>query len=267
QLIELRMPTGKPGIAGGKALQAYAKNPPAETILLVISGRLDKKSMKNAWVKALDQKGVVVQVWPIERSRLPVWIAVRMKKHGLVPGPEVAELIADRVEGNLLAADQEVRKLALLLDPGPVDVEAVLQAVADSARYDVFQLVDACESGDAERAHRILGGLRGEGTAPVLILWALVREIRALATVSWQTAHGARPAEVMVKAGIWSKRQPLATRALRRHPLPSLHILLRDSAMVERIVKGAAPGEPWQAVTELVGALAGNGKTTRGAAA
>jgi DNA polymerase-3 subunit delta len=267
QLIELRIPTGKPGVAGGKALQAYASNPPADTILLILSARMDKKSLKNAWVRALDNAGVVCQVWPVDRSRLPGWIAARMKKLGLIPGPGVADLIADRVEGNLLAADQEIQKLALLLDPGPVDVEDVMQAVADSARYDVFQLVDACESGATERAHRILNGLRGEGAAPVLILWALVREIRALATVSWQTAHGARPGEVMSKAGIWPKRQPLATRALRRHSVSELHLLLRQAATAERVVKGAAPGDPWQVVTGLVSCLSDKGRAARGAAA
>ena len=267
QLIELRMPTGKPGVAGGKALKAYAENPPEDTILLIISARLDKKSLKNAWVRALDAAGVVVQVWPIDRSRLPGWIAARMKKQGLQPGPNVADLIADRVEGNLLAADQEVQKLALLLDPGLVQVEDVLQAVADSARYDVFQLVDACEAGNAGRAHRILSGLQGEGAAPVLILWAFVREIRALASVAWQIAHGARAADAMSKARIWPKRQPLARNVLARHRLSDLHRLLRQAASVERIIKGAAPGDPWQALTDLVGRLAASGRPVRGEAA
>jgi DNA polymerase-3 subunit delta len=267
QLIELRMPTGKPGVAGGKALKAYAENPPEDTILLIISARLDKKSLKNAWVRALDAAGVVVQVWPIDRSRLPGWIAARMKKQGLQPGPNVADLIADRVEGNLLAADQEVQKLALLLDPGLVQVEDVLQAVADSARYDVFQLVDACEAGNAARAHRILSGLQGEGAAPVLILWAFVREIRALASVAWQTSHGARTADAMSKARIWPKRQPLARNVLARHRLSDLHRLLRQAASVERIIKGAAPGDPWQALTDLVGRLAASGRPVRGEAA
>jgi len=267
QLIELRMPTGKPGVAGGKALKAYAENPPEDTILLVISARLDNKSLKNVWVRALDAAGVVVQVWPVDRSRLPGWIAAKMKKQGLQPGPNVTDFIADRVEGNLLAADQEVQKLALLLDPGPVQVEDVLQAVADSARYDVFQLVDASEAGDTGRAHRILNGLRGEGAAPVLILWALVREIRALATVAWQTSHGGRAADVMSKAGIWPKRQAVAKRALARHRLPDLHRLLRQAASAERIIKGAAPGDPWQTLTDLVGRLAATSQSLRGEAA
>ena len=190
-----------------------------------------------------------------------------MKKQGLQPGPNVADLIADRVEGNLLAADQEVQKLALLLDPGLVQVEDVLQAVADSARYDVFQLVDACEAGNAGRAHRILSGLQGEGAAPVLILWAFVREIRALASVAWQIAHGARAADAMSKARIWPKRQSLARNVLARHRLSDLHRLLRQAASVERIIKGAAPGDPWQALTDLVGRLAASGRPVRGEAA
>jgi DNA polymerase-3 subunit delta len=267
QLIELRMPTGKPGVTGSKALKTYAANPPEDTVLLIISARLDNKSLKTAWVRALDAAGVVVQIWPLDRGRLPGWIAARMKRQGLQPGPNVADLIADRVEGNLLAADQEVQKLALLLDPGPVQVDDVLEAVADSARYDIFQLVDACDAGDAGRAHRILGGLRGEGTAPVLILWALVREIRALATVAWQTSHGAKAADVMSKAGIWPKRQSLARSALARHRLPDVHRLLRQAASVERIIKGAAPGDSWPALTDLIGRFAASGRSVRGEAA
>ena len=163
QLIELRLPTGKPGDAGGKALRAYAASPSPDAVLLIAAGKIDKRSLSSAWAGAIDQAGVIVQVWPIDRTRLPQWIGRRLKAVGLDAGPDVARLIADRVEGNLLAADQEVRKLALLLEPGKIGEDDVLRAVADSARYDVFQLVDAATGGDLRRAQRVLDGLEAEG--------------------------------------------------------------------------------------------------------
>jgi DNA polymerase-3 subunit delta len=260
QLIELRMPTGKPGDAGGKALRAWAASPPPDAILLIAAGKLDKRSLGTAWAKAVDQAGVVVQVWPVDRGKLPQWIGRRLQAVGLRAGPEVARLIADRVEGNLLAADQEIKKLALLLEPGEIDEDAVLRAVADSARYDVFQLVDAATAGDLGRSQRILDGLAAEGTAPTLILWALVRELRALDQVAWQAARGGRADAAMRSAGIWPRRQPLARKALARHTVASLDALLAEAGRVERIVKGATRGSPWTAMTALLTRFAGSGR-------
>lgn len=267
RLLELRMASAKPGTAGAKALSAYAASPPDDNLLLILAPRLDKSSLRTAWVRALDGAGVVVQVWPLDRRQLPRWIASRMRAEGLRPGPGAAELIADRVEGNLLAADQEIRKLALLLGEGNVSEEQVARAVTDSARFDVFGLVDAADAGDLGRSHRILAGLRGEGVEPVLVLWALARELRALAGVSWQLGQGGIEGDAMRSAGIWPRRQPLARRVLARHPLPDLHRLLRRTADVDRVIKGSAPGRPWQALADLVTAIAGSSRQRRGQAA
>jgi len=267
RLLELRMASAKPGTAGAKALSAYAASPPDDNLLLILAPRLDKSALRTSWVRALDGAGVVVQVWPLDRRQLPRWIASRMRAEGLRPAPGAAELIADRVEGNLLAADQEIRKLALLLGEGNVSEEQVARAVTDSARFDVFGLVDAADAGDLGRSHRILAGLRGEGVEPVLVLWALARELRALAGVSWQLSQGGVEGDAMRRAGIWPRRQPLARRVLARHPLPALHHLLRRTANVDRVIKGSAPGRPWQALADLVTAIAGSSKQRRGQAA
>ncbi len=267
QLIELRLPTGKPGDAGGKALRAYAASPSPDAVLLIAAGKIDKRSLSSAWAKAIDQAGVIVQVWPVDRARLPQWIGRRLKAVGLEAGPDVARLIAERVEGNLLAADQEVRKLALLLEPGRIDEDDVLRAVADSARYDVFQLVDAATGGDLRRAQRVLDGLEAEGTATTLILGALVRELRALDQVAWASARGGRPDAVMRQAGIWPRRQPLARKALARHSAASFDALLAEAGRVEQVVKGAARGDPWTALTALLAGFAGGRTAGRGAAA
>jgi DNA polymerase-3 subunit delta len=267
RLLELRIPTGKPGTAGAEALSDYAASPPDDNLLLILTPRLDKSALRTSWIRALDAAGVVVQVWPLERRQLPRWIAARMKAEGLRPAPGAAELIADRVEGNLLAADQEIRKLALLLGEGNVSEEQVARAVTDSARFDVFGLVDAADAGDLGRSHRILAGLKGEGVEPVLVLWALARELRALAGVSWQLGQGGVEGDAMRRAGIWPRRQPLARRMLARHPLPALHGLLRQAASTDRVIKGSGPGRPWQALADLVTAMAGSSHQRQGRAA
>ena len=257
RLIELRMPTGKPGTAGAKALADFAKNPPQDTVLLLLTSKLDKRSLQLAWVKSLDAAGRVVQVWPPDRGRLPGWIASRMRAVGLQPAAGVAELLADRVEGNLLAADQEIRKLALLLESGVVEVEDVTRAVSDSARYDVFDLVDAVDQGDLIRSHRILEGLENEGVEAILVLWALARELRALSSVCWSVEHGQRQDQAMRSAGIWPRRQPAARAAIGRHGQAGLFRLIRQAATIDRIIKGSAPGLPWRALAELTSAMAG----------
>jgi DNA polymerase-3 subunit delta len=267
QLIELRLPSGKPGDAGAKALAAYADDPPPDALLLIAAGKIDKRSLSAAWAKAIDRVGVIVQVWPVDRARLPAWIGQRLEAAGLKPGPGVTRLVAERVEGNLLAADQEIKKLALLLEPGPIDEDDVLRAVADSARYDVFQLVDAATAGDLGRAQRILDGLAAEGAAPTLILWALVRELRAVDQVAWQTARGGSADAAMRAAGIWPRRQPVVRKALARHTPGSLDELLLEASRVERVVKGATRGSPLQALLGLVARYAGGGRRARQGAA
>lgn len=257
RILEVRMPGGKPGDAGGKALRAYAERPPEDTLLLIISGKLDAQQRKSKWVTDLEAAGVGIPVWPVEVQQLPQWIRARMQRLGLQPSAEAAGLLAERVEGNLLACAQEIDKLRLLLDAGPVDAAAVAAAVADSARFDVYALVDAALAGEADRSLRMLAGLRGEGVEPVLVVWALARELRGLAAMAWEMGRGEPVGAVMARHRVWAKRQAVVGKALPRHKPEAWQALLAACARLDRVVKGLAPGSPWDELVHLCLCLAG----------
>jgi DNA polymerase-3 subunit delta len=257
RLIDLRLPSGKPGKEGGAALADYAANPPPDTVLLVSSGKLDKNAAKAKWYKALDSAGVTLQVWPVEAAALPQWVVQRMRSRGLSAGPEAARLLAERVEGNMLAAAQEVEKLRLLYGETVIDAEMVEQGVADSARYDIFELVDTALLGDGPRVARVLEGLRGEGVEPILILWALVREIRALEEMAYEVEHGASVDAVMGSRWVWDKRKPAVRAGLKRHNQRRWSQLLRRAVRIDRMVKGAEQGNPRDELLQLALLMAG----------
>ncbi|MBI5041957.1 MAG: DNA polymerase III subunit delta, partial [Gammaproteobacteria bacterium] len=209
RILEVRMPTGKPGDAGGRALREYAERPVEDTLLLIVSGKLDAQQRKSKWVTDLEAAGVGIQIWPVDAQHLPQWIRGRMQSRGLQPTPEAVQLLAERVEGNLLACAQEIDKLKLLVGDGAVDVAAVTAAVADSARFDVFGLVDSALAGEPERSVRMLSGLRGEGVEPALVVAMLARELRSLAAMAWEIGRGATAGAVMARHRVWPKRQPV----------------------------------------------------------
>ena len=192
RLLELRLPSGKPGDKGAAALIEYCSRPAEDTLLLVSLPKLDGSAQKTKWGKALVEgpQTQFVQIWPVDANQLPQWIRQRLSQAGLSASQDAVELIAARVEGNLLAAAQEVEKLKLMAEEGQITVETVQAAVADSARFDVFGLVDAVLNGDAAHALRMLEGLRGEGVEPPVILWALARELRVLANIALQYSQG-----------------------------------------------------------------------------
>lgn len=250
RIIELRLATPRPGKEGGALLARLVADPPPDTLLLVSCPRAERDTYSAAWFKSFEKHGVVVQSWPVEISRLPGWIAARAARHGLALEPEAAELLAERVEGNLLAAHQEIEKLALLC-AGSVTGEDVQSAVANSARYDVFQLGEAALAGDAARSLRILDGLRAEGAEPPLVLWAVCRELRALAEARQDPGAAAgfgRQAE---------RRAALLRRAVARTRGQPLGPLFLAAGRVDREIKGFARGDPWTSLTGLVAALAG----------
>ncbi|MGH8283128.1 MAG: DNA polymerase III subunit delta [Gammaproteobacteria bacterium] len=253
RILEVRLPTGKPGDEGAAALSAYVQNPAPDTLLLVISIKLERGG--GRWAEALEKAGVLITVWPVEPKNLTGWLGRRMHSRGLQPTPEAVALMAARVEGNLLAAAQEVEKLLLLRGPGPVDADAVAEAVADSARYDPYGLVDAALAGDRARTARILEGLKQEGTEPTFILWALTREIRSLAGMAWEIQGGAPLQRVL--AHVWEKRRPAIQKALNRHRLQDWQGLLSQLARADRVLKGQAPGRPWDELLNLSESLAG----------
>ena len=250
RLFELRMPSGKPD-KGAAALAALAAEPPPDILILVITDKLDKKSADAAWVRAFEQRGVWVTARPVATAALPAWLCARAKLAKTEIEPDAAELIALRVEGNLLAAKQELDKLALLADGAPISAALVLGAVGDSARYDVFQLSEAAGSGDAARALRILFGLKSEGVEPTLILWALGRELRGL----WQASERNR-LQSNGRSG-WNLASTPSPRALARLNGLPLGRLLAEASQTDRILKGLAPGDAWTALIALTVALAG----------
>ncbi|NNF66072.1 MAG: DNA polymerase III subunit delta [Gammaproteobacteria bacterium] len=258
RLIELRIPGAKPGVDGSKALVRLAENPSNDILLLIVTGRLDAKSSNAKWVKSLAGAGALVNIQDIPTARLPNWVQQRMRARGVDCSTTAARIIAERCEGNLLAADQEIEKLFLAHGGGQVDDTAVMQSVTDSARYDVFQLADSALVGDTTRALRILSGLLAEGVAAPLILWSLERELRGLARMSWMIRHGASVVDAMARARVWSSRRTLIRRALDRHREPAAFtLMLNSAARADRIAKGVEFGDVAAELTGLVAALAG----------
>jgi len=257
RLVELRLSTPKAADAGADVLARYAARPPDDTVLLAIAPKLDRRVLQSPWVSAFARAGEVVEVRPVEAPALRAWIEARMRRAGLRPDRDAARLLADRVEGNLLAAHQEIEKLRLLRQDGDVDEDAVREVVADSARYDVFKLADAAVGGDLPRALRILAGLRAEGLQVPAVLWAVARELRAVARVRWLVDHGHSPQAAMAKAGVWRGRTALVSHAIARHDGRRLRALCRTAAEVDRIAKGSQRGDAWQGMTTLVAGLAG----------
>ena len=257
RIVELNLPKPQPGAAGGRALRDLMQSPDPDRLLLVVTRKLDSSASRSAWVKAIDKGGAVIQVWPVDRPHLPAWLRQRAQTLGLGLSPATAEWMADRVEGNLLAADQEVRKLVLLLGECAADDAAVRDAVASNPRFDVFRLADALLAGQAGRTLRILDGLRTEGAAPSLVLWAISRDLGLLAKLKFAARNGAIPAPVLKRHGVWPRRQPLVKSALERLETTHLteHIVL--AAETDRVIKGVQAGNAWQQLTSLAMAILG----------
>ncbi len=251
RLFEVRMPSGKPD-RGADFLADCAARPAPDVVCLVITDKLDKKAGEAAWVKAVEKSGVWVPIWPVETAALPSWLLARAKTLGLELDAKAAELIVERVEGNLLAAQQELATLRLLADGTRITADLVLRSVGLSARYDVFQLAEAAAAGDAPRALRVLLGLKSEGVEPTLILWALSRELRGL----WQARERTR-LRAAGRGSAWNLAATPSARALERAgKLPLARLLVRASR-VDRVIKGVDAGDAWAELTGLVARLAG----------
>lgn len=261
RLLELRIPSGKPGDKGAAALLHYLARPAEDTVLLISLPKLDGSTQKTKWAKALiDGKDVqFLQVWPVDAAQLPQWIRQRLSQAGLAADQEAVELIAARVEGNLLAAAQEIEKLKLLAEDGRVTADTVQAAVADSARYDVFGLIDAALQGHPEHSLRMLEGLRGEGIEAPVILWALARELRLLANIAQQYAQGVplERAFSQARPPVWDKRRPLVSKALQRHDVAGWQRLLMAAQLIDEQIKGQAEGDPWIGLSNLCLQLSG----------
>lgn len=268
KVVELRLASPRPGDAGARSLRRMLARPdPDRLLLLGIGARLDAATAKSAWVKAFEEAGAIVEVWPVERQELPRWIAERAARYRLELTRAAAEVLAERIEGNLLAADQELRKLSLTEPNRAVDEAAVLAAVANSARFDVFLLTDAVLAGDAPRALRVLAALRAEGVQSVLVSWALARELGLLAKLKFALAAGERIEAAFARHGVWRRRQSLVRGALARYEWRRLKSLLTQALEVDALVKGGVGARPWDAVTRLVLAMLETGAPLRRGAA
>lgn len=256
RIVELRLPTGKPGKVGAQTIINLVEQSGPELLFIVTSPKLDRSSSASKWAKTIEQKGVSLPVWPVAVRELPGWIANRMRAAGLQPDREAVSLIAERVEGNLLAAGQEIEKLRLLLGEGKVTADDVSDAVANSSRYDVYKLTDAAMTGDAARTVKILGGLRAEGVEPVIVMWALTRELRTLAMLDDVIRQGGDLGAAMQKSGVWNNRQGLVRSCVTRHRHGDFHKMLKATGRADAAAKGQRAGDPWQLATDVVVSLA-----------
>ncbi len=259
RIIELRLPTGKPGVKGSAAICEFVEQAGDDLLFIVSTPKLDRSGANSKWAKALDRVGAHVQVWPVDQRELPGWVQARMRAAGLAPDRDAVRLIADRVEGNLLAAVQEIEKLRLLHGEGPISAGDVDAAVADSSRFDVYKLVDAALAGNAGRAVRILNGVRAEGVEPVVVMWALTRELRTLARAADAVRGGSDPGAALASAGVWRSRQALVRGCLSRHRPDDYYALLREARRADAAAKGQRREDPWLLATRILLGLAAGG--------
>jgi len=258
KLVDLRIPSGKPGTDGARALEYCAAHPSPEQTLLVTLPRLDRATQASAWFSALSDAGVSVAIVPLTREELPAWIAARLALQKQRVGRETLAFLAQRCEGNLLAARQEIEKLGLLLPEGDLDAEAVERSVTDVARYDVFQLSEAWLAGDAARALRIIAALEAEGEGIQLLLWQLSEDIHALAFVLEAAAAGQAVPVAVRNARVWGKRQAAMERASRRLDSVAVAALLAALARLDALSKGIGRGTVWDELRTTALIVAGS---------
>ncbi|MBC3869892.1 DNA polymerase III subunit delta [Undibacterium oligocarboniphilum] len=255
KLIDLRIPTGKPGKDGGQALQDYVSHLSPDNLTLITLPKLDWATQKAAWVGSLQQAAVYIDIPLVERAHLPNWISQRLALQQQSADRQGLEFIAERVEGNLLAAHQEIQKLALLHPAGRLSFEQIHDAVLNVARYDVFKLNEAMLAGDVKRLSRMLNGLKGEGEALPLVLWAMAEEIRTLLKLKAGMSQG-RPLPALLKEyRIWGPREKLMDPVLRRVSLQTLQTALQQASQIDKMVKGlrakTLAGDAWDALLQL----------------
>lgn len=258
KLIELRMNDGKPGREGAAVLAQYANEPPADNVLLITSARLDNKAQKSKWYTALDKAGVTIAVWPVDAESLPEWIRQRVKQQGKCISLPAAGFIAQQVEGNLLAARQEIDKLCLLVNRDQIDLDDVARVIADSSRFNVFEVMESAMSGDAARTVRMLESLRSEGVDAAAVYGPLMWEYRRLCTIAYQADKGT-PLEILFKQQrVWdSKRKNAIRNTLKRLRITQLHRLLRNAVMIDRQIKSQDREMAWDSLKSLLLAIAG----------
>jgi len=256
KLLEVRF-GGKPDASAAAVLERYAGNPAPDTLLLLLLPKLDGNAQKAKWFLACEKAGASLQLPQIDSHSLPDWLRGRLQQSGLRAEPDAFDLLLERVEGNLLAARQEIEKLRLLANDGLLTLEIVRNAVGDSARYNVYDLSDAALAGDAEKAARMLSGLRAEGQAEAVLLWALGKDARTLAALREGLDAGQPLNALMQQNGIWQKRQALFQRAVQRTSPALARQLVAEILAVDLAIKGQSAEQAWDVLLRLVLAMAG----------
>lgn len=248
RLVELRIPTGKPGTEGARAIEAYCAKLPEDAITLITLPELDWQVLKTKWFEAVERAGVVVEAKAVTRDELPDWLAERLARQDQRASVATLEWLAERVEGNLLAAKQEVEKLALLAPPGEITLEAIRDAVTDVSRFERDALIDAIHAGDAARVARVVASLEAEGEPLPLLLWTLTEELRLLMAI----AAGQRP-----RRWLTPERSEAVARTAKRHGVASFDRELLRAHRIDRMIKGVETGDPWDSIIELALGIAG----------
>ena len=245
RVLDLRLPTGKPGVEGAKVLEQVGANPSPDNVLLISCPRLDRTGTSSDWYNALESAGIAIAIPPLERDELPAWIAQRLSRNEQRATNDVLQYLADLTEGNLLAAQQEIDKLALLLPSGEITQQQIESIVANVARYDNGELSEALLDGDVERVCRILTSLQAEGDAVQLVLWQMAEDTHGLLTVAPAVRDGPGVSNALRNARVWGRRQGPMEKAVRRVDGRALAKLVPELARLDRISKGIGKGEVW----------------------
>ncbi len=256
KLIELRFPKAKIDDKGKKALTQYLENPSPDNLLLIVFPKMEKRFTSTQWFKAIETQSALCQIWPIDEKQLPQWVRQRLMSAGYQPTHQAVELLAERVQGNLLAAAQEVEKLTLFVEPGPLDETTIESCVSDHARYNIFDLVDEAVQGNLSQSLKMLHFLKASGSEPTLILWALAKELRTLEAISYQVENGTPAARAFRDNRVWDSRKPILQKALGKLTSKDFQQGLTIAKHADHTIKGLAIGTPWNYFEDILLILA-----------
>jgi len=257
KVVNLYLPSGKPGTEGSAALKKWCESPPSDTILLIISGKPEGRFQNSAWFKAIDKVGITMQVWPLSAQKMQGWIRQRLATCELQADEAAVDLLVDRVEGNLLAARQEIEKLAILHHGTSITANDVVASVTDSSRYTILDLIEASLASDSARSLKVLDGLKAAGDSPVLVCWHLSSEVRKIISVIARIDGGENPSQAMFKSGVWKNRQALVGQVIRNRPRLFWLRAASDCSYLDRLSKGMASGDLWTEISAFVTRLSG----------
>ncbi len=269
KVIELRLSSNKLDDAGKQAVQDALSDPSSDNVILITSPKLDSSTPNTKWFKTIESRGVLVQIWPVNRENLPAWLEQRLMRAGIRAEPQALQLLLDKIEGNLLAAMQEIEKLKLLANNGSgsdepivLDSTTVMQVVADSSRYSAFQLVDAALLGDLGRAQKILNGLKAEDTFPLVILGSMTRELRSLLPMIAKRESGQGINAILQSSRVWFNRKQAVGNAINRLHTKDIWDMLDHAKKIDQSIKGMNLANPWDELSLLLADLAGKEPAT-----